>query len=116
MDARQEERIPHVRSLLERPDLEIHIWDHHPAGGESIRATEEHVAMFGSTCTLLTRNSVKERFLCAVKKRRCWAWEFTAIQGRSPMFPQRREDFEAASWLQTKGMDISLIAALVGTV
>ena len=113
VDARQEERIPHVRSLLERPDLEIHIWDHHPAGGESIRATEEHVAMFGSTCTLLTRELRKRKIPLRCEEASLLGLGIYGDTGAFTYVSTTPEDFEAASWLQTKGMDISLIAALV---
>ncbi len=113
VDARQAERIPHVRFLLERPGVEIHIWDHHPCGEECIRAAEEHVEMLGSTCTLLVR-ALRERGIPL----RCEEASLLGLgiygdTGAFTYVSTTPEDFAAASWLLGQGMDLSLISGLV---
>lgn len=113
VDARQAERIPHVRPLLERPGMEIHIWDHHPCGEECIRATEEHVEMLGSTCTLLAR-AVRERGIpLGCEDASLLGLGIYGDTGAFTYVSTTPEDFAAASWLLGRGMDLALIAGLV---
>lgn len=113
VDACQAERIPHVRSLLERPDVEIHVWDHHPCGEESIRAQVEHIEMLGSTCTLLTRFLREKGIPLRCEEASLLGLGIYGDTGAFTYVSTTPEDFDAASWLLGQGMDLALIAGLV---
>jgi tRNA nucleotidyltransferase (CCA-adding enzyme) len=53
VDCQQAPRIGRFAEILERPGLEIDIYDHHPLTDESIRPTGGTIAVGGSASTLL---------------------------------------------------------------
>lgn len=53
VDTRNPRRIGFLNALVERADVEIHIYDHHPAHGDDVRGTLEVVEPVGATTTLL---------------------------------------------------------------
>lgn len=55
VDTRQKNRLPQVAQLLERKNLEIDIYDHHPSMDGDIKGTTEHIRTTGSTTTILCR-------------------------------------------------------------
>jgi len=53
VDTRQVSRIGKFSEMLEKPGLDIHIYDHHPPSPEDIQGSVEVVAEVGATVTLL---------------------------------------------------------------
>lgn len=53
VDTRNLRRIGFLNALVERADVEIHIYDHHPAHEDDVRGTLEVVEPVGATTTLL---------------------------------------------------------------
>lgn len=53
VDTRLASRIGPFREYLHRPDVELHIFDHHPATAESVRGDQEWVEPVGAAATLL---------------------------------------------------------------
>lgn len=59
VDTRNARRIGLLNALLERPDVEVHIYDHHPPNEDDARGTLEVVAPVGAAATLLVEK-IKE--------------------------------------------------------
>lgn len=53
VDTRNPRRIGNLGALVERADVEVHLYDHHPGNDEDIRGTVEVVEPLGATTTLL---------------------------------------------------------------
>lgn len=53
VDTRQRSRVSHVAPLLDRPDMRVEIWDHHPDSPDDIKAAETHLAEVGAVTSLL---------------------------------------------------------------
>jgi len=60
VDTRQPQRIGKLASVLNRSDVEIHIYDHHPDMPGDIRGQQEVIESTGATVTLLT-NIIEEK-------------------------------------------------------
>src|SRR3989339_1914175 len=54
VDTRQPGRIGKLSDILDRPDLEIHIYDHHPPMDNDIRGHYEVIQPTGATVSILT--------------------------------------------------------------
>jgi tRNA nucleotidyltransferase (CCA-adding enzyme) len=54
VDTRQHSRVPHVHAILERPEVEVHLYDHHPDTDEDIQGSLVTVRQWGATATILT--------------------------------------------------------------
>ncbi|MGM0425405.1 MAG: DHH family phosphoesterase, partial [Thermodesulfobacteriota bacterium] len=48
-DTRQKSRLAHIQPLLQKEDLEIHVYDHHPESEEDLQASLEVIKPWGST-------------------------------------------------------------------
>ncbi len=53
VDVRSSSRIGVFASIIGKPDLEVHIYDHHPLDEKSIRGQLEHIEEVGATTTIL---------------------------------------------------------------
>ena len=54
VDTRQPNRIGALSSLLKKPDVEIHIYDHHPAMANDVKGHFEVLRPTGATVTILS--------------------------------------------------------------
>ena len=54
VDTRQPSRLGEIQAVLENPDLDIHLYDHHPDAPGDIKGNFEQVEMVGATVTILT--------------------------------------------------------------
>lgn len=113
VDTRQPARLNHVRPLLDRPDVEIHAWDHHPDSPDMVRAAFSMTADVASTSTLMAEE-IKRRGM----KLRCEDATILGLgiygdTGSFTFASSTPRDFEAAAWLLRQGMDVNVIVGLV---
>lgn len=113
VDTRQLSRIGKFAELIGKPEIEIHIYDHHPPSSEDIRGDFEMIAEVGATVTLLAR-LLEERSI-----------EITADEATAMIlglyedtgnltFPSTKEDdFRAAAFLVRKGANLNVIADVI---
>ncbi len=113
VDTRQRSRIGKLTDLLERSDIEIHIYDHHPATGNDINGSLEVHGKTGANVTILTE-IIKE------KKVRVSPDEATIMclglyeDTGSFTFPSTTErDFLAAAFLLSKGANLNVVSDLI---
>jgi len=113
VDTQQASRLGHIHKLLEKTDLEIHIYDHHPESEDDIRATAGILKICGATTTILVQE-LKERDLAISDDEAtllgCGIFEDT---GSFTYNSTTALDFEAAAWLRTKGMDLNVISDIL---
>ncbi|WP_316900551.1 CBS domain-containing protein [Pseudodesulfovibrio indicus] len=113
VDTRQKSRIPHVRPVLDNPDLRVHLYDHHPDSDEDLPAEKVVVRTWGSTTTILV-HEIMERGLALNQEEATLLgigiYEDTGSFGFNTTTP---EDFTAAGFLKSQGMDIEVITDLL---
>ncbi len=110
VDTRQKGRVPHVHPLLERSDVEVHLWDHHPTSPDDMDA---HFCVYdtvGSTVTLLVRELKAQNVPISCQTATILGLGIYADTGSFTYTSTKPEDFEAAAWLLEKGMDVHAIA------
>ena len=112
-DTRQRSRIPHVRPVLDNPNLRIHLYDHHPDTDDDLMAEKSVVKEWGSTTTIITY-IIREQGIALSNEEATLLglgiYEDTGSFGFNSTTPP---DFEAAGWLKSQGMDIEVIADLL---
>jgi tRNA nucleotidyltransferase (CCA-adding enzyme) len=113
VDTRQAARIGKLAELLKKKDMEIHIYDHHPATDNDIRGQLEVHEATGSNVTILTR-------LIAEKNIRLSADEATILclgiyedTGSFTFSSTTEKDFTAAAFLLSKGANLNVISDLI---
>ncbi|MCK4501449.1 MAG: DHH family phosphoesterase, partial [Desulfuromonadales bacterium] len=55
VDVRSAARIGQFAEIVQKPELEIHIYDHHPLDEHSVRGQVEHIQKIGATVTIMTQ-------------------------------------------------------------
>ena len=109
VDTRQRSRVGHVVPLLERSGVRIEVWDHHPDSPDDMAADAVQLAQVGAVTSLLVQ-------ALRVRNTRLKPAEATllglGIYGDTGSFTYSSttpEDFQAAAWLLSQGMDVNQI-------
>ena len=113
VDTRQKSRIPHVRPVLDNAGLRVHLYDHHPDSDEDLAAEKSVVKPWGSTTTILVHEIMAQGLTLNMEEATLLGigiYEDTGSFGFNTTTP---EDFQAAGFLKTQGMDIEVIADLL---
>lgn len=115
VDTRQADRLPHVRLLLDKPDMEIHVWDHHPDGEGMVRADFARVDArgVGSTSTLLVEEFERRGLRPRCEEATLLGLGIYGDTGSFTFTSTTARDYRAAAWLKERGMDLGTVAGLV---
>ena len=62
VDTKKPSRVGRIASLLNKPGVEVHIYDHHPRSESDVRGDFELIDMVGATTTIMVEQ-IKERNL-----------------------------------------------------
>jgi tRNA nucleotidyltransferase (CCA-adding enzyme) len=113
VDTRHPDRIGKLRQILKKPDLEIHIYDHHPNSDNDIKGCLEVHGKTGANVTILTE-------IIQTKGVRISADEATIMclgiyeDTGSFTFPSTTErDFLAAAFLLSRGANLNIVSDLI---
>lgn len=113
VDTRQQQRIGRLQALLNQPDLDIHVYDHHPPMEDDLKATFEIIEPTGSTVTILT-HIIKDRNIAVTPD------EATVMclgiyedTGSFTFSSTTEKDFTAAAFLFSKGANLHTISTLI---
>ncbi len=114
VDTNQRSRLGKLASLLERPDVEVHLYDHHPplsSGG--IRATKTFFRPVGANTTLMIRLLREKGMDISPEEATFLALGIYEDTGSFTFSSTAPEDLEAAAWLLQKGADLKAISELL---
>jgi hypothetical protein len=90
VDTRQRGRISHVAQLLDRDDVTVELWDHHPDSTDDITSPHTHMAHIGSVTSLIVQPFRSGASASARTMPPCWVLAFMAIPALSPTLQPRR--------------------------
>ncbi len=110
VDTRQKGRLSHVRPLLERDDVEIHVWDHHPPSADDVDATHLITAKTGAVVTLLIEALQQKNISISCQTATILGLGLYADTGSFTYTSTEPRDLFAAAWLLKMGMDVNSIA------
>ncbi len=113
VDTRQINRIGKLADLLDNPDLEIHIYDHHPPAGNDIKGRKEVIEATGATVTLLTEIIRKEGIAVTPDEATIMCLGIYEDTGSFTFASTTEKDFMAAGYLVSKGANLNTISDLI---
>ncbi len=114
VDTRQKRRIPPpLRVLLERPDLEIHIYDHHQPTEDDLQATVEKIEKTGSAVTILTHLIKLRHIDLSPDEATMMGLGLYEDTGSFNFSSITEKDFTAAAYLFSRGANINTISSLL---
>lgn len=113
VDVRQRSRIGIFSELVDRKDVEIHIYDHHPPSDDDIKGDYEVIRPVGSTTTILT-HILKEKGIEITPDEATVLMLGIYEDTGSLLFPSTtEEDFLAAAYLLSKGANLSVVSSMM---
>jgi len=112
VDTRQASRIGKLSSLLDRPDIDIHIYDHHPPMSNDIKGHYEVHHLTGATVTIITEILMEKGIDISPDEATIMCLGIYEDTG-SFTFPSTTErDFTAAAFLLSKGANLNVVSNL----
>ncbi|MFV0421578.1 CBS domain-containing protein [Oleidesulfovibrio sp.] len=113
VDTRQYSRVPHVHAILERPEVQVHLYDHHPETEEDIKGTYCQVQNWGATASILTHEIMRTGASLTTDEATILGLGIFEDTGSFTFASTTEHDFVAAGWLKKQGMDLNTISELL---
>lgn len=113
VDTRQPGRIGKFSELLERHDLEIHVYDHHPLAAGDIRGQYEVTEQTGATVSILSHIIREKGIALTPDEATVLCLGIYEDTGSFTFTSTTEKDFTAAAFLLSKGANVDIIANLI---
>jgi tRNA nucleotidyltransferase (CCA-adding enzyme) len=113
VDTRQMSRIGKFSEVLSHPDLEIHIYDHHPSSPEDLHGSLEIISEVGATTTLLLDILQKREIEITPDEATVMMLGIYEDTGNLTFPSTKEEDFKAAGYLVRKGANLSVLSNVI---
>ncbi len=113
VDTRQFSRIGKFQEIVNRPDLEIHIYDHHPDSEDDINGQVMEIKPLGATVTILTQLIRERQIRLTAEEATVMSLGIFEDTGSFTFNSTTPEDFEAAAYLRRCGADLNVVADMV---
>ncbi|MBC8017092.1 MAG: CBS domain-containing protein [Verrucomicrobia bacterium] len=113
VDCQQAARIGRFAEILDRPGLELHIYDHHPVTAECIRPTGGSICRSGSTSTILAGILEKQGALLTPEEATLMMLGIYEDTGHLLFPTTTRDDYLLAAWLLGQGGRLNIVADFV---
>ena len=110
VDCQHGERIGRFASILERPGLEIHIYDHHPITEHSIRPTGGMICLRGSSSTIVAGLLMEQAAELTPEEATLIMLGIHEDTGRLLFASTTRDDYRVAAWLMERGARVNVVA------
>lgn len=113
VDTRQRSRIGKFAEILDREDLQIHIYDHHPDSEEDIHGEVEIIKEVGSTTAILAELIREKGISLTPDEATIMSLGIHEDTGSFTFSSTRPEDHRAAAWLSEQGANHNLISDML---
>ena len=113
VDVRQAGRIGKFSQILDRPGLEIHVYDHHPSMPDDVSGNVEYCEMTGATVTIMIRLLRERNIDITADEATIMALGLYEDTGSFTFSSTTKDDFLAAAYLLSKGANLNLVANMV---
>ena len=113
VDTRQISRIGKFSELLNKPDLEIHIYDHHPPSSEDLHGSVEVISEVGATVTLLLDLLQKRGIEITPDEATVMMLGIYEDTGNLTFSSTKEEDYKAAGYLVRKGANLNILSNMI---
>jgi tRNA nucleotidyltransferase (CCA-adding enzyme) len=113
VDTRQKSRIGKFEQIVDHPEVEIHVYDHHPDSPDDIQGQVSLVRTTGANVTLMV-DLIKERGIALTEEEATiLAVGIYEDTGSFTFASTTPADFAAAAWLLEQGANLNLVADLI---
>jgi len=113
VDTRQASRIGRFSEIVERPDLEIHIYDHHPPMPDDLKGSLEIAEITGATVTIMTRLLREKEIAITPDEATIMALGLYEDTGSFTFSSTTKDDFLAAAYLLSQGANLNTVSNMI---
>ena len=113
VDCQQAARIGRFAEIIDRPGLEVHVYDHHPLLDDSIQASGGVICSNGSTSTILAGILKGQGVMLTPEEATLMMLGIYEDTGRLLFPTTTQEDYLAAAWLLGQGANLNVVAESV---
>ncbi len=113
VDTRQKKRIGKFKKLLDRSDMEIHIYDHHPSSDDDIKGEVEFIREYGAGTSMMTEIMREREIEITPDEATLMSLGIYEDTGSFTYSSTRAEDYRAAAWLFEQGASINTISDML---
>jgi tRNA nucleotidyltransferase (CCA-adding enzyme) len=113
VDTRQPGRIGKLVALLEKPDIQIHIYDHHPPTENDIIGEIEVHGQTGANVTILTEIIKEKGIKISPDEATIMCLGIYEDTGSFTFPSTTQRDFSAAAYLLTQGANLNVVSDLI---
>jgi len=113
VDTRQANRIGILSQLVGKPDVEIHIYDHHPSMEDDIKGQVEFIRPTGATVTILTEILDEKGIAISPEEATVMCLGIYEDTGSFTFTSTTENDFKAAANLLVKGANLNIVSDMI---
>lgn len=112
VDTRQKSRLPHVAPLLKRAEVDLIVYDHHPAAHDDLSTSKAHIFTSGAVTSSLCLELEQKGCQLAPGEATLLGLGIYGDTGSFTYSSTTESDFQAAAWLLGQGMNVSEISGM----
>ena len=113
VDTRQKSRIGRFSKIINKKNLKIHIYDHHPSSKDDIRGTKEVIRKTGSTTAILAQMIKEKGIPISQDEATIMCLGIHEDTGSFTFSSTTPEDLMAAAWLTEQGANYNIISDML---
>jgi tRNA nucleotidyltransferase (CCA-adding enzyme) len=113
VDTRQAARIGSLCNVLEKHDVTIHTYDHHPLKPDDIHAHYEVHSLTGATVTILTELLIQKGVKITAEEATIMCLGIYEDTGSFTFPSTTQRDLKAAAYLLSRGANLNVISSLI---
>jgi len=113
VDTRQAGRIGRFKSIIDRPGLDIHIYDHHPVMPDDISGSFEISEMTGASITIMTKLLRKRQIPITPDEATIMALGLYEDTGSFTFSSTTQDDYLAAAYLLSQGANLNVVSNMI---
>ncbi len=113
VDTRQKGRIGKFADIIDRPGLDIHIYDHHPPMSDDITGSVEVIEYTGANITILSRILRERRIEITPEEATIMALGLYEDTGSFTFSSTTENDLATAAYLISKGANLKVVSNLI---
>lgn len=110
VDVRSAARIGPLAEVARNPEIELHIYDHHPADDNSLKGSLEVIRDVGATTTILTQLFMERQIVPSTDEATMMMLGLYEDTGHLLFSGTTPEDFRAAAFLLEHGANLNTVA------
>jgi len=113
VDTRQKKRIGIFKKILDRSNLEIHLYDHHPSSDDDIKGGLEFIREYGAGTSMMTEILRERKIEITPDEATLMSLGIYEDTGSFTYSSTRAEDHRAAAWLFEQGASLNTISDML---